>query len=324
MKRTVLIVLSVLLALTAFACSAKASPQTYNSSYAADSMYNGAAYDMPMDMEAAAPEAAFYDEAKTASNRTEFSQTQSPALTNRKIIRNADLSVQTLEFDAFLEKLNAQVEAFGGFIETSNIGGRTYYNQTKLRTAYLSIRVPAENLDAFLGVVDGLGNVTQKSTGMRDVTTSYIDYEKHLESLRVEQQALLEILGSATTVEDLITVQNRLSEVRYEIESYESILRSYDDQIDLSTVSLTLNEVERETVVEPETFWEEVSRRFKESMEDVGDNLEDFFAGVFGNAPHIVFVLLFFGVQALIIVLIVRGAVKRSKKRKAAKEAQKQ
>ncbi len=320
MKRTLLIVLSAMLILAAFGCSSKAAaPQAYYNG-ASNSYYAEAAYDMPAAM---TEEAEFYDEAKTSASAY-GENVQTPALNNRKIIRNADLSVQTLEFDAFLEKLNAQVESLGGFIETSNIGGRTYYNQTKLRTAYLSIRIPAEKLDAFLSVVDGLGNVTQKSTGMRDVTTNYIDNEKHLEALRTEQEALLKILESATTVEDLITVQNRLSEVRYEIESYESILRSYDDQIDLSTVSLTLNEVERETVVEPETFWEEVSRRFKESMEDVGENFEDFFAGFLGNAPHIIFILLFFGVQALIIVLIVRGCKKRSQKRKAEKEAQKQ
>ena len=321
MKRITTIVLSVLLlALTAFGCSVKAAEShAYNGSsyydygYAADAAYYG---------EAQSIEAPLAEEAKTASgNRIEAS---TPALQNRKIIRNADLSVQTLEFDAFLEKLNAQVTAIGGFIESSNVGGRTYYNQTKLRNAYIVIRIPAEQLDNFLSVVDGLGNVTNCSTGMRDVTTSYIDYEKHLESLRTEQEALMDILRSATTVEDLITVQNRLSEVRYEIESYESILRSFDDQIDLSTVTLNLSEVERETVTEPETFWQEVSRRFRDSMEDVGENLRDIGAGILGNAPHIVMVLLFFGVQVLIIVLIVRGCIKRSRKRKAAKEAQKQ
>ena len=314
MKRTFLIILSVLLlAATAFGCSAKQAATEANHSggyYAADAAYA----EEPMYAPAEA-------ESVSMSNRTEYqTQSQSPALENRKIIRNANVSVQTLEFDAFLEKLTAQVESLGGFVETSNIGGRTYYNQTKLRNAYLVVRVPAENLDALLAAVDGLGNVTNMSTGMRDVTTAYIDSEKHLESLRIEQEALLKILESATTVEDLITVQNRLSEVRYEIESYESILRSYDDQIDLSTVEITLNEVERVTVTEPETFWQEVSRRFKESMEDVGDNLKSFGAGVMGNAPHIVVFLVINGLIALVIVLIIRGAIRSAAKRRARKQ----
>ena len=312
MKRTFLIILSVLLlAATAFGCSAKqAAPDANHSGgyYAADAAYA----EEPMYAPAEA-------ESVSMSNRTEY-KNQSPALENRKIIRNANVTVQTLEFDAFLEKLTAQVESLGGFVETSNIGGRTYYNQTKLRNAYLVVRVPAENLDALLAAVDGLGNVTSMNTGMRDVTTAYIDSEKHLESLRIEQEALLKILESATTVEDLITVQNRLSEVRYEIESYEAILRSYDDQIDLSTVEINLNEVERVTVTEPETFWQEVSRRFKDSMEDVGDNLKSFGAGVMGNAPHIVIFLVINGLIALVIVLIIRGAIKSAAKRRARKQ----
>ncbi len=314
MKRASLIILSVLLlAATAFGCSAKqAAPDANHSGgyYDADAAYAEESMYAPEPAEA---------ESVSMSNRTEY-KNQSPALENRKIIRNANVSVQTLEFDAFLEKLNEQVESLGGFVETSNIGGRTYYNQTKLRNAYLVVRVPAENLDALLAAVDGLGNVTNMNTGMRDVTTAYIDSEKHLESLRVEQEALLKILESATTVEDLITVQNRLSEVRYEIESYESILRSYDDQIDLSTVEINLNEVERVTVTEPETFWQEVSRRFKDSMEDVGDNLKSFGAGVMGNAPHIVVFLVINGLIALIVVLIVRGSIKSAAKRRAKKQ----
>ena len=181
------------------------------------------------------------------------------------------------------------------------------------------IRIPADSLDAFLDTVDGLGNVTSMSTSMRDVTTNYVDSEKHLEALRTEQDARLEILKSATTVEDIITVQDRLSYVKYEIESYESILRSYDDQIDLSTVTLYLSEVERETVVEKETFGQEVGRRFKESLESVGDFFRDLGAWLFGNAPSIVVFLVFNGVIVLIIVLSIKGGIKRRAKRRAKK-----
>ena len=217
-----------------------------------------------------------------------------------------------------------QIAAFSGYVESSSEGGRTYYNQSKLRTAYITVRIPASQLDAFLNTVDGLGNVISKSTGMRDVTTTYIDSEKHLEALRAEQEALLEILKSATTVEDIITVQDRLSYVRYEIESYESILRSYDDQIDYSSVNINISEVERETVVEPETFGQEVNRRFRESMEDVGMFFRDLSAWLIGNAPQIVVFLAFNGIIVLIIVLSIRGGIKRRAKRRAAKEAQKQ
>ena len=314
MKRISLI-LAVLLALgLLIGCSAAKSAEArdYNSSaayYMEDSAV--AMPDAPMEM----------DTAKTSSAYgSNFSaQTTAPALANRKIIRNANVSVQTLEFDKFIDALNSAINGVGGFVESSSVGGREYYYRANLRSATFVIRIPADSLDAFLDTVDGLGNVTSMSTSMRDVTTNYVDSEKHLEALRTEQDALLEILKSATTVEDIITVQDRLSYVKYEIESYESILRSYDDQIDLSTVTLYLSEVERETVVEKETFGQEVGRRFKESLESVGDFFRDLGAWLFGNAPSIVVFLVFNGVIVLIIVLSIKGGIKRRAKRRAKK-----
>ena len=156
---------------------------------------------------------------------------------------------------------------------------------------------------------------------MRDVTTSYVDSEKHLEALRTEQDALLEILSKATTVEDIITVQDRLTHVRYQIESYESTLRSYDDQIALSAVSLNINEVERETQIKEKPFGEEVSRRFHESLQDVGSGFKSFGAWLFGNAPEIIVVLVIIGLHVLVVILIVKGAKKSgAKKRQKALE----
>lgn len=314
MKRIIPIALVLLLLCTAIGCSSKSAARedsyyaNSSSAYYADT---DAAY--AMEEPAEAPMEAAYG----YTNEAKTSASQSPALNNRKIIRNADLSVETLSFDTFLNELASSVGSFGGYVESSSIGDRGYYrNGQKLRYARYTIRVPAEQLDAFLDAVSDLGNVTSLNTGLKDVTTNYVDSEKHLESLRVEQQALLEILAKAETVEDIITVQDRLTYVRYEIESYEAILRTYDDQIALSSVNLTVNEVEKETPVEKETFGQEVSRRFNESLENVGNGFKSIAAWFLGNAPELIVVLLFFGAQALIIVLIIKGAKKRAAKKR--------
>ena len=314
MKRIIPIALVLLLLCTAIGCSSKSAARE-------DSNYSGGAYYADVAYEAAyEPEAPMEAKAESAygyTNETNTSASQSPALANRKIIRNADLTVETLSFDTFLNELASSVGSFGGYVESSSIGDRGYYrNGQKLRYARYTIRIPADQLDAFLNTVSDLGNVTSLNTGLKDVTTNYVDSEKHLESLRVEQQALLEILAKAETIEDIITVQDRLTYVRYQIESYEAILRTYDDQVALSSVNLTVNEVEKETPVEKETFGQEVSRRFNESLENVGNGFKSFAAWFLGNAPELIVVLLFFGAQALIIVLIIKGAKKRAAKKR--------
>lgn len=313
MKRIIPIALVLLLLCTVIGCSNKSAAREGDSYYAnsASQYYADAEYEAAYEPEAPAEAAyGFTNESKTSAS-------QSPALSNRKIIRNADLTVETLQFDTFLEELSASVGSFGGYVESSSLGDRGYRNGQQLHYARYTIRVPAEQLDAFLNTVSDLGNVTSLNTGLRDVTTSYVDSEKHLESLRVEQQALLEILAKAETVEDIITVQDRLTYVRYEIESYEAILRTYDDQIALSSVNLTVNEVERETPVEKETFGQEVSRRFNESLTDVGDSCKNFAAGFLGNSPIILVTVLILGLIVLVVVLIIKGTKKHYAKKRA-------
>lgn len=315
MKRIVPILLALLLALTLVGCSSNKSDSAMPQ--AAYSTYDSAYFEAE---EAAMEQPAEYGYTGSGAPAPNPSQ----ALSNRKIIRNADMSVETLTFDTFVDEMTAAVNAIGGYVESSSIGNRGYRNGQQLRYARYTIRIPADQLDAFLNTVSGLGNVTELNTGLKDVTTNYVDSEKHLEALRTEQAALLEILAKAETVEDIITVQDRLTYVSYEIESYESILRTYDDQIALSTVSMTVNEVEKETPVEKETFGQEVSRRFKNSLETVGEGFKDFGAWLFGEAPEIIVTLLIIAAIVAVIILIIRAIVRRSKKRKAKKAQQEQ
>ena len=313
MKRIIPIALALLLLCAVFGCSGKAASQKDSYYEYSSSAYVDAEYAMEAPAEAAEYDSYGYvDESKPVSlNET------APALSNRKIIRNANMTVETLAFDTFVDQLTAFIGSFGGYVESSSIGNRGYRNGQQLRYARYTIRIPAEQLDTFLNTVSDLGNVTELNTGLKDVTTSYVDSEKHLESLRIEQQALLDILAKAETVEDIITVQDRLTYVRYEIESYEAILRTYDDQIALSSVAMTVNEVEKETPVEKETFGQEVSRRFNESLSDIGDSCKNFAAGFLGNSPIIFATILILGAIVLVVVLIIRGVKKRYAKKQA-------
>jgi flagellar hook-basal body complex protein FliE len=172
-----------------------------------------------------------------------------------------------------MENLNRSILTVGGYVEASSISGNSY-NRNRMRSADITARIPAEQLDAFCDQVSDLGNVTYKNLYTRDVTLTYVDLESHVKALRTEQQTLMDLLAKAEKVEDIILIQNRLSDVLYEIESYESTLRTFDDQITYSSVHLSIQEVARETTVEKETAAQEIARRFKENWEDVKEGAE--------------------------------------------------
>lgn len=245
-------------------------------------------------------------------------------LAGRKVIRNVELTVQTLDFDAFTQGMDSKIASCGGYVQ-SNVTGRDRYQRgSSLRTASMTVRIPADRLDEFLSTVEGLGNVIMKVENVNDVTESYVDAEARLASLRTEYETLLGLLEKAESLEAVITLQDRLSDVRYEIESYESRIRSYDSQIQYSTVKLEISEVERETAAEEETFGQEVKRRFSESMEDIGYGFTRFGAWLLGEFPVILLLLLLIvGIPALIVVLIVRASKKKKAKRLKAAETDK-
>ena len=70
-----------------------------------------------------------------------------------------------------------------------------------------------------------IGNVTSSGKSAQNVTSQYTDYEARLKSLYLQEERLLEMLGKATDLDSLITLEARLSEVRYEIERIERDLR---------------------------------------------------------------------------------------------------
>jgi hypothetical protein len=164
-----------------------------------------------------------------------------------------------------------------------------------------------------------LGNVTYKNLYTRDVTLTYVDLESHVKALRTEQETLMDLLAQAKRVDDIITIQSRLSDVLYEIESYESTLRTFDDQIAYSSVNLSIQEVARETAVEKETASEEIARRFRENWEDVKEGATRFGIDFVSDLPVILVWVVFLGIIVLVVVLLVKGGPKRKAKREKRK-----
>ena len=69
--------------------------------------------------------------------------------------------------------------------------------------------------------------------------------QSHKKALLAEQESLLSMMEQAESIEDIIAINEQLTDVRYQIESMESQLRTYDNQVDYSTVNLYIDEVER-------------------------------------------------------------------------------
>lgn len=233
---------------------------------------------------------------------------------SRKLIRYEDYSIETKEFDEFVEALNKLVSETGGYIEYSEVSGNDYGN-TGNRYASYTLRIPVKELDGFQSKIQDMGNLVRQSERVEDVTLNYVDTESHITALKAEQESLIALLEKAEDLEAVIALQNRLTEVRYQLESYESQIRTYDNAIEYSTVSLYLNEVERETKTS-ETFTQKLSQRFSDSLYGVKNAASAFVLWFLGGIPYWV-------VLAVLIFVITRCVKKIRRRTKKGTETEK-
>lgn len=296
-KRLSAILMSTLLMGALTGCGSGIS---YNTSSAPQVMEEAAAevYDSAIGMESGYME----------SEGVVVEENGATAQTERKRIRTVEMTVETKEFDILLSELDKQIEALGGYIEHNSVyNGSSYSGYYDERSAYMTIRIPQQQLDGFLDTVAGIGNVISKEEREEDVTLAYVDLASHKEALETEQTRLLELLEQAANIEDIITIEQRLSDVRYQIESMESQLRTYDNRVDYSTVSLDIREVGELTPIVKETVWERISSGFMDSIKSIGNGIKEIFVWLMINLPYLV-------IWAAVIVLIVWLARRSTKK----------
>ncbi len=233
---------------------------------------------------------------------------------SRKLIRNVDLSFETTDFDTFVQDIQSKTTALGGYIESSDLSGNAYTDRH--RYAYFTLRIPKPQVDTFLSFAEGEANLTRKYENTQDITLQYYDTESRKKALQSEYDRLLELMAKAESVDAVIAIEQRLSEIRYQLDSFESDLRRYDNQVDYSTITVNVSETTVLTASENSGFWSRVQANLESNLEDLGDAVTSFLIWFLASIP----VLLVLAILFFIIYHVVKMIRNRRKSRKAAKK----
>ena len=309
------------------ACSAGGSMMSDMASLAPSAEQSWARNDMGVSTAAAPMEAYDYDYATADDGMyyeemgydTGSGEAGTGDLEHRKLIKNAHLNVETQEFDALLYNIEERLKFLGGYMETFNVSNNSYYpyGNSNNRYAYMGIRIPADRYDLFMNDISGMANVTSRNESINDVTMQYVDVESRKRILETEQERLLELMAKAETIEDLIILERRLSEVRYQLESSESQLRTYDNLVDYSSIYISIQEVGELSPVVELTVWERISKGFVRSLRNVGTGFVNFFVTMIVASPYLFTFLAFVALVLLLIKVCVSTAKKKKKQRAA-------
>lgn len=115
---------------------------------------------------------------------------------------------------------------------------------------WVTVRVPADQLDAFIEDARDLGTVKFQSEGTEDVTQQHIDLSARLENLRAEEQRLRSFFDAANNVQEMLAVEVELNRIRGEIESLDAQVKYLERQAAMATVTIELTE--ERAVVRPD------------------------------------------------------------------------
>ena len=225
----------------------------------------------------------------------------------RKIIYNADLSLESTDFDAARTALTDAVEANGGYISYSDLSGSA---EDQDRYSHYTVRIPADSYRNFLEAVSGAANVLSVSESAEDITSEYIDVEARIASLENQRSRLNELADTAETTADLLEIESQLSDVQYQLESYTRQRSWMDDQVQYSTVDIRLSEVKTLTPETPVGFAEEAGRAFLDGWEAFSLFIKGLVLGLIYAWPAVLIVV-------IVVIVVVRTHPARQARRAA-------
>jgi len=207
-----------------------------------------------------------------------------------KIIKTGTISAQTEDYDMFLNDLSMKVSSMGGFLESNNTEVYQVYNEKKLMYASIRIRVPQESFYELVDYLENTVDVRRKNINETDVTKEYYEKDNKVKNLEVQEQHLRELFEKATTVEEILLIENELRRIRTEIDALNISLSDINDRAKMSTVNLEIEEVMTAslTLKTKDSVWDRSKEGFINTVNGIIRAVENLIVGIVSSSPILV------------------------------------
>jgi len=224
---------------------------------------------------------------------------------DRKIIRNANLTLEVASPGDTQPQIVSIAESHQGFVVTSEATQRTGGDTTKPEiTVNLVVRVPASQFNQVLQEVRAVGRKIQEKVTGQDVTEEFMDLEARIKNQKALELQFLEIMKRAGKVEDALSVQTELASVRTEIEKLEGRRRFLENQSSLSTINVTLQPPTQ--IVNATGFWYSVKTAFSDGVDVAAEIILFLIRAIIALTPILVLIVLPLALLAKLGIRIVR------------------
>ena len=253
---------------------------SYHAKSASDGAYSGYGNSYAYQDVAAYASEAMMEESSSGYSDPEYSMQTGNLLKdeNKKVILTANMMMETKDLDETTSCLLEKVNTYGGYVQKSS----SYTRNSSTRVYEATLRIPAEHYSEFISELKTAGNTLSYNDEIEDVTDSYTDIQARINSLKAQETKVLEFYDKAESIEDLMSVESRLSDLRYQIEYYEAQIKNYDLLIAYSTLYITVTET---TIYTPENpgFFSRLAGSFTDGWHDFMGGVGDFLIDVVYN-----------------------------------------
>ncbi|MGH3449577.1 MAG: DUF4349 domain-containing protein, partial [Haloechinothrix sp.] len=153
------------------------------------------------------------------------------ANSDRKLARGARLDLRAVDVHDAAAKARAVAARAGGYTGSEVAGAES---------ATLSVTVPSEKLDAVLGELAELGEVTSRELHVDDVTERIVDVDSRVASQRASVARVRTLLSEAESISEIVAVEGELTARESELESLLARRQALEGMVAMSTVQLSV------------------------------------------------------------------------------------
>lgn len=156
------------------------------------------------------------------------------------LIKRVDMTIKTMHFDNVVDNIRKLTAQLGGNEDYFSQYGD--HAENTMRNASMTLRIPAQQLDAFVEKAEDVGNITSFSSYVEDAGDRYYDLVARLETQQKKMARLQDLLAQATDVSDLIEIESSIADTQYLIDLYTGQMQGIEDDVAYSTVTVYVQE----------------------------------------------------------------------------------
>ncbi|MFC7492181.1 MULTISPECIES: DUF4349 domain-containing protein [unclassified Knoellia] len=163
---------------------------------------------------------------------------QARAVVGQKLVRRANLQLKVETLTAAADRIRTIASTQQGAVLSEELYSGTDSRGT---SSTITISVPSTSLDATIALIEKVGDVQFRNSSSEDVTGTYVDTEARVKSMTASVARIRDLLARATTVNDLVSLENELSQRQAELDGLTAQLANLKDSVTMSPISISLS-----------------------------------------------------------------------------------